>query len=159
MEFEESPSVSDSWETGHPGPFLVVGHNAQPEAMSALATGVDLARRLNAFIHVVHAMTMEDFPIDPDSLYWEHQGDRELQRQRDLAEEYLAGTDVLWAYHMIGRDPFVALHDAAERCNALMIIVGTRRAWLTHLLRGSVAHQLERNAGRPVLLVPTPNRR
>ncbi|QVQ50731.1 universal stress protein [Spiractinospora alimapuensis] len=159
MEFEEPGSISDTWSTDHPGPFLVVGHNAQPEAMSALATAVGLARRLGAFIHVVHAMTMEDFPIDPDSLYWEHQGDQELARQREMAENYLNETDVRWAYHMIGRDPFVALHDAAERCDALMIIVGTRRAWLTHLLRGSVAHQLERNAGRPVLLVPTPQQR
>lgn len=159
MEFDEFGEFADSWTTGHPGPFLVVGHNAQPEAMTALAKAVDLARRLNAFIHVVHAMTMEDFPIDPDSLYWEQQSERELGRQRQMAEDLLTGTDVAWKYHMIGRDPFVALHDAAERCDALMIIVGTRRAWLTHLLRGSVAHQLERNAGRPVLLVPTPQRR
>jgi hypothetical protein len=46
---------------------LVVGHDRFPESDHALTTAADLAGRLHAFVHVVHAVCLDDYPVDPDA--------------------------------------------------------------------------------------------
>lgn len=50
---------------------LVVGFDRHPTSHAALGYAIDLAGRLDAFLHVAHVVDTDDLPIDPDSAYWE----------------------------------------------------------------------------------------
>jgi nucleotide-binding universal stress UspA family protein len=139
---------------------LVVGHDRFPESDHALAVALDLARRLQAFVHVVHAVSLDDYPIDSDSDDWEQQAANVLDEQRRTVERLLAGIVPRWRYHTGRGDPVELLAAVAEAHDALMIIVGTRGGGLTaalaRTLGRSVSRQVTLRQCRPVLVVPSP---
>ena len=63
-----------------PQATLVVGYDRRPESQDALRVAAGLAERMDAELHVVHAVDLTDYPIDPDGFDWE-------QRARDALDE------------------------------------------------------------------------
>jgi nucleotide-binding universal stress UspA family protein len=114
---------------------------------------------LGAVVHVVHAISLDDYPVDPDAADWEDQAARELEDQRMEVESALTGVVPGWSYHAARGDPVHLLDAVAEEYDALMIIVGTRGegagAALSRLLNRSVSRAVIGRQQRPVLVVPS----
>jgi nucleotide-binding universal stress UspA family protein len=145
--------------SGGPGTAaLVLGHANDPASGRALEVAVDLAGRLHAHLHVVHAIDLADYPADPDAADWEEQGRRALAAEHGRVRAALAGRAVAWSHHAWHGDPVALLETVAEEEDALMIVVGTRGegvgSAIDRLLRRSVSHGLVAHGGRPVLVVP-----
>lgn len=66
---------------------------------TALDVAADLATRLHAHLHVVHANSLDDYPIDPDAADWEEQAHRVLDAQRAHVQAVLTGSTPGWTYH------------------------------------------------------------
>jgi nucleotide-binding universal stress UspA family protein len=139
---------------------LVVGHSRDPASQEALRVARDLAIRLGARLHVVHAITLGDYPIDPDAADWEEQAERTLAQQRRQVHTALATFRQGWTYNASHGDPVRLISATAEDNDALMIVVGTRGQGLgptiERLLAGSVSHGLIRRQHRPVVIVCAP---
>ncbi|MFC4944907.1 universal stress protein [Pseudonocardia sp. GCM10023141] len=137
---------------------LVVGHDRGPAGAAALGVAVDLGRRLHAHLHVVHGITLLDYPVDPDAADWEQAAVRVLDEQHDRVEAALAGYAGRWTYHTGRGDPVAAIDGVADEHDALMIIVGSHGegpgAVIDRLIGGSVSRGLLRRRHRPVLVVP-----
>lgn len=140
---------------------LVVGWDGQPASAAALRFAAGLARRLDAHLHVVHIADFADLPVDPDAVDYEQQFQASLDAHAVGARALLDELGANWTYHaMHGRPPDV-LADLAEQVDAVMIVVGAPRggvhSFIDTFAGQSVAHQLTRTQGRPVLLVPDPS--
>jgi nucleotide-binding universal stress UspA family protein len=139
---------------------LVVGHCRSPGSRDVLDVAGDLAGRLGAVVQVVHAISLDDYPVDPDADDWEAQATRVLQDQRAEVEAALNGVVPGWSYHAARGDPVDLLATVAEEHDALMIVVGARGhgagAALARLLNRSVSRAVIGRQRRPVLVVPHP---
>ena len=137
---------------------LVAGHSRHAAADHALHFAVDLARRLHADLHVVHAVDLLDYPIDPDAADWEQQALRALAEQRRHVDAVLADFPMSWTYQAGHGNPARLIADVAEEFDALMIIVGSHGegmgATFDRLVAGSVSRTVLRRQRRPVLIVP-----
>lgn len=141
---------------------LVVGHGPGSGGDHALGIAAELARRLGAHLHVVHVVTIEDHPVDPDAADWEERAEHVLARRRDHVDRALADQGVEWDYETRRGDPADQLGRAADERDALLIVVGTRgegiRTVVSRLLAPSVSHAVISHQHRPVLVVPPPAR-
>jgi nucleotide-binding universal stress UspA family protein len=139
-------------------PVLVVGHCRSQGSREVLEVAGDLAGRLGAVVQVVHAISLDDYPVDPDADDWEAQAALVLEGQRTEVEAVLNGVVPGWSYHAARGDPVELLTAVAEEHDALMIVVGTRGhgagAALARLLNRSVARAVIGRQRRPVLVVP-----
>jgi nucleotide-binding universal stress UspA family protein len=138
---------------------LVVGFDRNPTSLAALQVAVDLARRLAADVHVVHAIDLSDYPVDPDAATWDDDAEAAAAGERALAAEALEGFDGTWTYREAHGEAAELLADVADEVDALMVVVGGRRegagAALSHLVSPSVSKRLLGHAAtRPVLVVP-----
>jgi nucleotide-binding universal stress UspA family protein len=74
------------------------------------------------------------------------------------AAQALEGVEVAWQLEMLAGDPALAMKDLAERTEARLIVVGTRKRGIGESIRefftGSVAARLAHRQPRPVLVVP-----
>jgi nucleotide-binding universal stress UspA family protein len=143
------------------GTTLVVGFDRSPEARAALACAAELGIRLGAHLHVVHAISLDDYPIDPDVGEWEDEARRMLEGERADLTAILSDHPCGWSY-LAGRgDPVELLVESADERDALMIVVGTRgeglRGAVHRLLGPSISHGLIGHAERPVLVVKEPS--
>lgn len=140
---------------------VVVGFDRHPASHAALAHAIDLARRLDAFLHVAHIIDLEDTPIDPDSPDWEQRCAHIVAAERAQACAMLAELPGNWTYYSRHGNPAQLLATIAEANDALMIVIGASRGGLMSLLERflgeSVSAQLMHHAHRPVLLVPAPH--
>jgi nucleotide-binding universal stress UspA family protein len=145
-----------------PIPVLVVGFDGFPESEHALGAAADLAARLHAFVHVVHAVSLDDYPVDPDADDWEEQLAGVLEDHRRTVGSLLAGVARGWTYQAERGNAVELVAGAAEAHDALMIVLGTRRGGLgqpiDRLLHPSIPAQVIRRQHRPVLVVPLPPR-
>ena len=135
---------------------IVVGFKDSSDGKHALTSALDIARRMNAQVNVVHVATLEDYPVNPDTPDWEIEGWHRLGDIREEAERLLAACPDARFIERRG-DPAKVLHEVAEGCDALMIIVGLPRdgaGWVTHLMSRPVSRAVTRHVRRPVLLVP-----
>lgn len=141
-----------------PATALVVGHGPGTESDHVLRAAAELARRLGAHLHVVHVVTLDDYPVDPDAADWEEAAAQELARQHERVDRVLAGHGVMWDYETRRGAPADELRNAAEEHDALLIVVGTRgeglRTVVSRLLEPSVSHAVIGRQSRPVLVVP-----
>ena len=81
------PRVRLDGPTGSRGnPVLVVGHCRSRGSKDVLEVARDLARRMGAVVHVVHAISLDDYPVDPDADDWEAQAAQVLAGQRAEVE-------------------------------------------------------------------------
>jgi nucleotide-binding universal stress UspA family protein len=131
-------------ETGRTAPTLVIGHSRDPSSDFALATAVDLARRLGGRLHIVHVLEIEDYPADSDAADWGQRGAAALAEQRRRVEARLRDAGVPWTYEDRRGDPARELAEAATERHALMIVLGTRGEGvgqaLSRLIEPSVSH-------------------
>lgn len=138
---------------------LVVGYDQHAASWAALSFAAALAVRLNACLHIVHVVDLEDYPVDPDAADWEEGGQTQLNAEREQVRFALKGVDrPLWSYTAVRGEPVRCLLDAADKHEALMLVVGTPEhglsATVNHLLAGSIERGLLRKSGRPVVVVP-----
>ncbi|KQX69763.1 universal stress protein [Angustibacter sp. Root456] len=138
---------------------LVVGFDRNPTSRAALGFAVDLAQRLAADVHVVHAIDLSDYPVDPDSATWEDDAQAAVAGERALAAEALKDFTGAWTYRQAHGEPAEVLASVADEVDALMVVVGSRRegpgAAISHLVSPSVSKRLLGHAAtRPVLVVP-----
>jgi nucleotide-binding universal stress UspA family protein len=154
----EQPERVSATSSKNPADTLIVGHCRDTASDHALAVAAELGRRLGAQLHVVHAVALDDYPIDPDASDWEERGEQTLVEERHQVEAALTRTGLPWTYRSCRGNPVRALAAAADERDALMIVVGTRgeglRAILSRLIQPSVSHALIEHQHRPVLVVP-----
>lgn len=112
-------------------------------------------------VDVMRFVTYEDpdgivhsAPLDMDI----DTGSDDLASVTEHAATLLDGQDVRWSVQQLVGDPAIALKKVAERCDAKLIVVGTRRRGFGESVRefftGSVAARLTHRQTRPVLVVP-----
>jgi nucleotide-binding universal stress UspA family protein len=139
---------------------IVLGHDRQMQSQDALDVAIDLAERLRAHLHVVHAIDLDDAPIEPELLDWEEQTRQMLARERAAVAASLSAHSAGWSYHVGHGDPAQLLARVADAHDALMIIIGSRgeglRASFGRLLTAPVSHRLIQHAKQPVLVVSHP---
>lgn len=137
---------------------MVLGWDRHPNSSAALRFAVVMAQRLDAHLHVVHVADVDDLPIDPDAWNWEEQLDQRLAEDATTARTLLDQLHAHWTYHAARGRPSDVIADLAEETDALMIILGGPRggvlSFIETLAGQSVSHQLTRQHGRPVLIVP-----
>lgn len=141
-------------------PALVVGFDLNLSSEAALRAATDLAARLGADLHVVHAIDLSDYPVDPDSASWEQDAAAAVAQERQLAAQTLEQFTGRWTYRAAHGEPAQLLAEVADEVDAVMVVVGARRegasAAISHLLNRSVSKGLLEQGGRPVLVVPRP---
>jgi nucleotide-binding universal stress UspA family protein len=124
------------------------------------------ARLLSAPLALVHVdvtrfVTFEDpdgyvhtAPVDLELA----DGEAALRTVQAAAETALAQCPVPWSVHQLVGDPALALKRLAEKVDAKLLVVGTRKRGLGESIRefftGSVAARLSHRQHRPVLVVP-----
>lgn len=151
-------------------PSIVLGLEPEHDvAMPLLRRAADIASRLNAQLEVVRVLEPlsltvppsplaggmgAGLPVPPDVEAEEHA----LERLRtDLMTAGALGR-CPWTAHVLFGPPAVRLLTFADEVDAYLIAVGVPSsgvaALLHHLASGSVAHDLERQSRRPLLLLP-----
>jgi len=137
---------------------LVVAVDFSAHAAQAVEAAIELARRYDASLHVVHAYHMpvlvgmpDEVALPPD--FWT--GVKEAASKRldqVVAEVRSAGVRV--TPHLREANPSDAILDVARETGADLIVMGTRGlTGLKHVLLGSVAERTLRLAPCSVLTV------
>ena len=137
---------------------IVAGYHASQAGLTALGTATDLAERMNAELHVVHAIDLSDYPVDPDRADWEEYARERLASQRENIDAVMSNFSGLGFVHIHRGDAFVVLCQIANQYDAAMIVIGSRTGGLARVERFaalSVVGKLLNHPGRPVLVVPT----
>jgi nucleotide-binding universal stress UspA family protein len=136
---------------------LVVGFDRSVAGQTALRKAAEIGERLGADLHVVHAVDLSDYPVDPDAANWEQQAEEALEEERRTVASILVGYPGAWSFLALRAEPAQALMRAANQFDALMIVVGVRTPGWRHLLERlsgpSISHRLISHCHRPVLLV------
>jgi len=138
---------------------IVVGFDEEPQSQVALTFAIDLARRLDAHLDIVHVVDLRDYPVDPDSDQWESGSSERLAFAVELVRAGVGKKSTQsWSYHAWRGDPVHLLATVAEENGALMIVVGTHGAGLAatfhRITSGSVSRGLIGHSHVPVLVVP-----
>ncbi|MEJ1089488.1 universal stress protein [Microbacterium sp. Mu-80] len=85
-------------------------------------------------------------------------GVAEFEDVQEAAEQQLKTTDIVWTARQLVGDPALAIKQLAEKLDAQLIVVGTRKRGLGESIRefftGSVAARLAHRQYRSVLVVP-----
>ncbi len=85
-------------------------------------------------------------------------GEDELNKVRATAEAVLASSDIRWEVRQLVGDPAMAIKHFADKIDARLLVVGTRKRGLGESLRefftGSVGARLAHRQHRPILIVP-----
>lgn len=163
---ENTPSTPDTAAQDaalHGG--VIVG--MQPgQSPRVLQEAIRYAKILSAPLVVVHVdvtrfVTYEDpdgyvhsAPIDINL----DAGAAEFTEVQSAAEAVLAAESITWTARQLVGDPAVAIKHLANRIDAQLIVVGTRKRGLGETIRefftGSVAARLAHRQHRPILVVP-----
>ncbi|MCC6339332.1 MAG: universal stress protein [Acidimicrobiia bacterium] len=147
---------------GTPRTRIVVGVDGSKGSGRALAYAADVAERLGAEVVAVYGLgplaelAMAIPPSRPTT--WK----RDLQDEmHDVWCRPLADRGVKFHARLVESDPVNALIDAADKEQALMIVVGANsRGELAHRVLGGVTYRLAHRAHHPVVIVPpTPDRK
>ncbi|GAB3603136.1 universal stress protein [Microbacterium aureliae] len=93
-------------------------------------------------------------PIDIDI----SAGETDLVEVRRAAAAVLEGHPLEWSVQQLVGDPALAMKHLAEKIDAKLLVVGTRKRGIGESIRefftGSVAARLAHRQGRPILVVP-----
>lgn len=149
---------------------LVVGYDGQDTGRAVLLTAADLAHRLQASLHVVHALAPAisagvsaaaagiagGYAVSGDDDSQQVQAASETVRQR--AADVLADAPLSWSWAAATGQTADVLEQQADASDAYLIVVGLPvrglGASVDHLLTGSNTARLRRRTARPLLLVP-----
>lgn len=133
---------------------VVLGYDESPGARRALDTAISVARRLDEPLVLVYGAAPpgrlgEEFGSHLHAL--EEIGRRAVEHAVAVAAERGVATEV----QVLPSKPVDALLEAAERCDATLIVVGSYgESPIRGALLGSVPHRLLHLSTRPVLVVP-----
>jgi hypothetical protein len=64
---------------GKPTAAIVVGFDRSAASLAALGKAAELGAQLGAELHVIHAVDLSDYPVDPDAADWEEQAAASLE--------------------------------------------------------------------------------
>jgi nucleotide-binding universal stress UspA family protein len=136
------------------------------QSLRVLKEGARYARLHNTYLIVVHVdvtrfVTYEDpdgyvhsAPIDVSI----DQGVSDFTAVTSMVKETLGGADVKWTARQLVGDPALAIKQLADRIDARLIVVGTRRRGIGESIRefftGSVAARLAHRQRHNILVVP-----
>jgi len=140
---------------------IVVPYDFSEHARAALDAAVDLARRLESDLHLLHvvqlpAYTYPAFPgvavaAQPDLV---DVRDGAMQSLREIIAAIEAPPDKVEAHVVEGATIVEMIRQAAEELDADLIVMGTHgRTGIAHVFLGSVAERTLRSAPCPVLAV------
>ncbi|MFJ6651622.1 universal stress protein [Microbacterium sp. NPDC091313] len=144
----------------------VIAGVAPGQSPRVMVEAARYARLLEAPLALVHVdvtrfVTFEDpdgyvhtAPVDLDVA----DGEASLTEVRAAAEHALADCPVSWSVHQLVGDPALAIKHLADKVDAKLLVVGTRKRGIGESIRefftGSVAARLTHRQHRPVLVVP-----
>ena len=127
----------------------------------ALETAIELAKQLNAEVHLVHVYQYPAFSMPeadlatPIDLSLQDDYARRLKQQLEALSNKHSDTDLDIGSTLTEGIPYVEIVETANEINADLIIIGTHgRTGLSHMLLGSVAERVVRSSTVPVLSVP-----
>jgi nucleotide-binding universal stress UspA family protein len=124
----------------------------------ALEYAIDLARKLNANIHIMHAWqpvlyAMGDGVIIPTSEFISALMTDLKDKTNALVEQY-QGRGVSVSGELLEGIPYEEIVRAAQKLPAELIVMGTHgRSGLVHFMLGSIAERVVRTSPVPVLTV------
>lgn len=160
---EAVPANADETDAAHGAVIAGVVPDQSPRVVKEAAR---YAKMLGAPLLVVHVdvtrfVTYEDpdgyvhsAPIDIDM----SGGAEALARVSEAAAAAIGASGVTWSARQLVGDPALAMKHLADRLDARLIVVGTRRRGLGESIRefftGSVAARLAHRQHRPILVVP-----
>ncbi len=128
-------------------------------SVGALETALNLAESLRAQVRVLHVVPEQAaaLPLEGGAMYVEDVGPRLLNQAReDLArflEDHASSAAGLHLEVKAG-EPAAEINRDAHDWHADMIVLGTHgRSGISHLLMGSVAERVLREANVPVLCI------
>lgn len=130
-------------------------------AESALKYAAGLAERLDAELHLLHVLSEVVAPIGPDPMlvpavppeyYTETEAQSKAALQTILKPEWGRPTRVLYSVRW-GDAIDVIIHHARDQAIDLIAIATHGRTGLGHVLLGSVAERIVREAPCPVLTI------
>ncbi len=123
----------------------------------AFTTAVDLAKRLDASLHVAHIVQIHAMNIpESGAIQIEELEAIEEQAASENMDKYVKqhGDGVAIIRTIVHGDPAVQINNIVKETGADMIVMGTHgRSGLAHLVMGSVAETVLRNAEVPVMCV------
>lgn len=144
---------------------ILVGIDFSPHSKRAVAEAVQLAKRLQAALHVVHVYeplpvsTLESTSLHDDMLSL-------VSRERaarcgqgvQLCERMVAGR-VPYTFHVVDGMPLDGLLEAIAKLKPELVIVGSHgRGAIKRLLLGSISTALCHRCPVPLLVVPPDDR-
>ncbi len=143
---------------------LVVGYGDPGPSHRAISYAQSLAATMHVPLHVLHVVDLEDLPGGPDGGSWDEDM-RTRERELDIQlRAVITLPDDRWSCRVVRGDPWQSLVAEGDEHHASMIVVGQRThahligAAVVRMLGSgfgsSVAANLIRRAGRPVLVVP-----
>jgi nucleotide-binding universal stress UspA family protein len=120
---------------------------------------MSMATALNASLHVVHVVDLDDADPNIDDPEWEARTQHTVDAEQHAAQAVLADFMGRWTYETQRGQAAQVLARTASAEEALMIVIGERRALhgaaVVHLLERSVLHHLlHLHPTTPVLVVP-----
>lgn len=138
---------------------ILVAVDFSDVSANAYKAAADLAGKLNAKLKVVHAVPVQaaSLPMEGGAVYLEDLQAKQVEEAKEKLAAFVrqhsgAGGNVEQCVR--SGDPTTEINRAAEELRADMIVVGTHgRSGLSHLLMGSVAESVLREANVPVLCI------
>ena len=169
-----SPSGEDAEAGGAAGPEVddaalrgaVIAGIVPGQSLRVLKEGARYARLHGTFLIVTYVdVTRFVTYEDPDG--YVHSAPIDMNIDPNVSEfttvtktaaETLAGTDVRWTARQLVGDPALAIKQLADRVDARLIVVGTRKRGIGESIRefftGSVAARLAHRQRHNILVVP-----
>ena len=153
------PDFHDPLSAAPAGRWVVVGYDHHSSSAAALHVAMSMATALNASLHVVHAVDLQDADPNIDDPEWEERTQHALDAEQHAAEALLDTFNGRWTYETHRGQAAQVLARTAAAEDAVMIVIGERRALhgaaVVHLLERSVLHHLlHLHPTTPVLVVP-----
>lgn len=136
---------------------IVVATDFSPVSDKALVKAVELARQLDAALHLVHIVQIHpvNMPESGNVKIDELEAIEEKSANDNLAkyvESY--GGSIEMTTHVLHGAPAAQVNKMVEKLNADLIVMGTHgRTGLAHLIMGSVAESVLKKAAVPVMCV------
>jgi nucleotide-binding universal stress UspA family protein len=142
---------------------ILAAHDFSEHAEAALEVAIDLARRLDAGLHLLHVVRPPSFDYVPGDhigipISALHLHQRAEQRLHRIVQDLPALPQRVGFHVLEGTIISASIDEYAAEIGADMIVMGTHgRSGLSHMLHGSVAERTLRHAPCPVLTVPLPS--
>ncbi|GGU50616.1 universal stress protein [Lentzea flava] len=135
---------------------ILVGVDGSDTAMRAAAFAFGMARRQGARLVVAFVASHSSLAVltPAAASVYEHEATARLHAElREQARSAAEELDVPVTFVKTFGDPYTTLRDAADRCQADVVVVGASQQ-AGHRFAGSVATRLIRSGHWPVLVVP-----